>query len=266
MGVVASLATLAACTRFGDSTADAPDGASPDGSDRDGTTAPDRPVDPMGADASRPDSACNTVHAFCDDFDRTTAGASPVWNLAPTIESGGAMNVRGFAGAPSSPNVVESRATSPARAILLNDITVSRGATCTFAFHVVARVASGSGPSFASLTLNSSQGAFYGVDLRLDSVVSAGKLADGGTAAPRLLPIVTTPDGKWRPVSIAMLFGPGGYVHVDIDGTPVLAIDGSPMTDIATATTARLGLGLQPLAAQGTWQVLYDDVVCDPIP
>lgn len=182
------------------------------------------------------------------------------------------MRVRAFEGPPSSPNVVESRVTSPSQARLANTIVATpRGVICAFSLYVVAREAQSTGPIVGTLAISGASPASYDVELRLDGaskglVIGTGRLNDGGAVPASFQPVADLPDARWQRVRIELAIGPGGHLNLDVGGTPVLAATGAPFTDIGAGSTATLTVGLKPLASAGTWQVLYDDVVCDHLP
>jgi hypothetical protein len=250
-------------------------GPAPDASDD--LTPPPPPAPPADDSGGGDDSAahvdatapfCGAVHAFCDSFDSTAVGSVPAWSGTPVIDGGGSVRVAMFGAALSPPNVLETTATSPSKANITEDITVTRGISCAFDLQIVAREKSSSGALFGRLVLDGG-GTTFTVDLRVDGgsggVVSAVGKSSNVSFGGALQPFTGLSDKTWAHVVMEIAYGAGGHASVAVDKRQVYTFTAAPFTTPPMSTTAHLTLGIEPYASPGSWHFVYDDVVCDEL-
>jgi hypothetical protein len=267
---VALAAVPIACASF-TSTESSP---APDASDE---ATPPPPPGPPGDDGGHDDSSahldatapfCGAVHAFCDSFEPTAVGSVPAWNGTPVIDSPGSARVAMFAGALSPPNVLETKTSSPSKATVTEDVTVTKGVSCAFDLHVLAREPGSTGALFGRLVLDGG-GTMFTIDLRVDGgsggAVSALGKSSNAAFGPALKPFTGLPDKTWKHVVVEIEYGPNGHASVSVDKQQVYTFTAAQFTTPPMSATAQLTLGIEPLASTGSWHFLYDDVVCDEL-
>lgn len=238
----------------------------------------DAAFDASGADAASFDgwgSPCiGAEHFFCDDFDHD-GGLQRMWGGAEIILDGGAIDVGASppgVAAPSTPNIAWAYAAPSSEAVVqLHTIAAPNGLHCALAIRVEQRGADSAVPIGVRIGSPNVIPPYYQAELELggdgsDSIGEFGMLSDGGTFATYKTPIAALPLRTWVWFSFDVSIGARPIVNVAVNGVQVVAQPHYDLTQYARPTHEMLTIGLLAASGGAPWTVLFDNVVCDPIP
>jgi hypothetical protein len=260
------VALAAACGSFGSNPNDTPPATTSDGGAADGSTpASDGASDgasEASSDAAPPRLCVGAEHWICDDFDDGVTFAT-AWKK--NTQGDGGIAISATDAAVSSPNVFAATAPLQSTAQIFHDTTANRrGLSCSFSMRVNQIVATA---ITAEVVLGSGTGSYRAV---VYVNPSGAQLSQQGTA----------PDGSsflnvndsfsfdkdvWHRLSIRLALGNTPEVKLSVDGVQTVNGTTNDLSQFSGSDrqTAQFGAST---GATGSSLVLYDDIVCDPIP
>jgi hypothetical protein len=237
-------------------------------------TTTDAGADATGADATSattPSSPCvGAEHWLCDDFDRDGSIIGfPYWSSAGITGDASVEIVEPNAPVPPSPpNALASVAYGNQGAVLYAGYNqASRGFRCEASFRIDQR--GQAQVLLLVLSLYGAQQQYYRLQLSAlsqDEVDEYGGFPDGSPIGVSALAATAFTDKVWTHVSLDATFGDGGALHYFLNGVDQKIQSKIDLSALGTPLSSTLQLGVAPYAGGGSWTVLYDDAVCDPIP
>jgi hypothetical protein len=111
---------------------------------------------------------------------------------------------------------------------------------------------------------------FYQVELQLggdagDEFREYGLLPDSGTLPMYQTSLATTPDGEWSELTFDLSYATKPILVVTVNGQTVLAAPHNDLTQFQTPTHQMLTIGIIAGVGSGSWEILFDNAVCDPL-
>lgn len=272
---IACVPVAAACGSFLGDASESTDGGAGDQetlvSDGSRETAVDHSPDaaPEPADARPPRLCIGAEHWACDDFDDPGGAVASVWMPEVLGDGGLGVGATPTDSPRSPPNVLHAHCPPGSRGYIHHATAANRsGVRCTFSVRVVGAMTSSA--NIFEMALTSQSGSYVAV---VNAVPPTGMsrltlfgASAGGVVQPNKDTYFTLADGMWHQLTIAIGLGASPVTQLIVDGETktVMAHDltifnGSDMQSVS------FGASTYP-NAPGSWEVLFDDIVCDAIP
>jgi hypothetical protein len=209
-------------------------------------------------------------HWLCDDFDRDGAITGfPYWSSASITGDSSVEIVQPNAPAPPSPpNALASVGYGNESAVVYAAYAqATRGFRCEASVRIDQR--GQAQVLLFVLSLYGAQQQYYRLQvgsLAQDEIDEYGGFPDGSPIGISTLAATPFKDGVWNHVSLDVTFGDGGALHYFVNGVDQKIQSKIDLSAFAPPLSSTLQLGVASYPGSGSWTVLYDDAVCDPIP